>query len=723
MPVQVVRDARAGDRGALDVLAGAYLPLVYNVVRRSAEPDLDVDDIVQETMMRVIGGIGAVREEERLRAWVVTIALRQLTEARQQAGRERARREREIPDRGDPTIDVERSVALRLVLTGEQQELERAAAWLEPDYREALTLWWLEARGDLGRAEAAAAFGESVAHFGVRVQRMRQRLDIARAIVRVLEAEPRCTRLSEVVAAWNGKPTPLWRKRIAAHVRDCAECGGRSTRLPNPEWMLASAPFLAPPPHLTAAVSTLPKTAALTGKTAALTGKTAALTGKTAALTGKTAAAGSVAPGHAAGVFGLGAAKVLATAAAVTVLAGGVAAVIVTRQDTGTRKPRTTAAVVPAPVPSITTTPAAKPSATTRRAPGAAGSTFRTTVPALPKTLSIADIGAIHQNSRVAGRDDGQSTAYGSTSVWIFDDTTLKNPFGFLSNSAAVTADTDASNGLDLRSGNGATVDDSQTPVELIGKNAAEKAYEEAHPGEVFGFWPGPVIADSVRHRVLFTYGKLCRGGKGGAVCSGPLGKGLGTGIAALDMRTGKVSRLIAGHAPAVTSVEGHDPAIFFGPGKTNFGGAAALVVDGQAYLYGGCTYAGCRLARVALGSIADLARWRYYAGGKWVSDAAQATRVGVQPGGAGQTVFYSAGMKAYVNVFMPYGTTDVKYQVGGSPFGPWSRSVKLMSAPAGSYALFGHSEFAERGGLTQYLSYFDPKTGEQRLIRWRAAG
>jgi hypothetical protein len=645
---------------------------------------------------------------------VITIALRQLTEARQRAGRERVRRAEQVPDRRDPSIDIERSVGLRLVLTDEQQELERAAAWLDDGHREALTLWWLEARGDLGRAESAAAFGEPVAHFGVRVQRMRQQLDTARAIVRVLAAEPRCADLEQVLASWDGTPTPLWRKRIAAHLRDCSRCSTRSERLADPALLLASVPLVAPPPHLTASVSALARAGTAVHGGAAGT---------------------AVAAKSGATFLGVGAAKVAATAAAVLVLSGGIAAVVVARAGGGER-PQPAAALATSatryasadPVPSASPRPSVSAAPKPSSSPSA--STFLDVVPNRPTTVSVQDIGAVRQNSRVAGRDNGQSAGYDGRSVWIFDDTTLRNPWGFLSNSAALTTDRDASDGIDLRSGNGFSVQDSQAPVELIPRTAAEKAFEKANSGAgcsgqycgaVFGFWPGPVIADPARHRVLVTYGKLCRGGKAGTPCSGPLGKGLGMGIAALDMKTGAVTRLTA---PAVSSVEGSDRTIFFRPGTTGFGSAAALVVDDSAYLYGGCTYQGCELARVPLASIADRSAWRYYASGKWVTEPARASRVGLEPGAAGQTVYYSAGLRAYVNVFMPYGSDDVRFQVGGSPFGPWSKSVKLMTTPAGSsanYALFGHPEFAQQNGLVQYLSYFNPSTGAQRLIRWQA--
>ena len=187
-----------------------------------------------------------------------------------------------------------------------------------------------------------------------------------------------------------------------------------------------------------------------------------------------------------------------------------------------------------------------------------------------------------------------------------------------------------------------------------------------------------------------------------------------------MDMRSGTVKRLQPRNSAAVTSEEGRDPTMFFAPGS-GVGGASALVVDGVAYLYGDCGY-GCRVARVDLAKIDDVSAWRYYTDGKWTKSMADADRL-IGGGGAGQTVFYSPALKAYVNVFMPFGTNTVRYQVGGSPFGPWSKDRELFetagTGSAKNYALFAHSEYAERDGLVQYLTYFNPNNGDQRLLRW----
>src|SRR5580692_3238935 len=75
--VRTVIAAQAGDARALDSLLAGYLPLVYNLAGRALRGHADVDDVVQETMLRVVRGIGGLERPESYRSWLVSIALRQ----------------------------------------------------------------------------------------------------------------------------------------------------------------------------------------------------------------------------------------------------------------------------------------------------------------------------------------------------------------------------------------------------------------------------------------------------------------------------------------------------------------------------------------------------------------------------------------------------------------------------------------------------------------------
>ncbi|MFE1788618.1 RNA polymerase sigma factor, partial [Streptomyces sp. NPDC059525] len=70
--------AQAGDERAREELVAAYLPLVYNIVRRALSSGADADDVVQETLLRAVRDLPALRAPESFRSWLVAITLRQI---------------------------------------------------------------------------------------------------------------------------------------------------------------------------------------------------------------------------------------------------------------------------------------------------------------------------------------------------------------------------------------------------------------------------------------------------------------------------------------------------------------------------------------------------------------------------------------------------------------------------------------------------------------------
>ncbi|MEU8460478.1 sigma-70 family RNA polymerase sigma factor [Streptomyces sp. NPDC029003] len=223
---RLVVAARAGDDRAREKLIAAYLPLLYNIVGRALSGHADVDDVVQETLMRVVRDLPALRAPESFRSWLVSITLRQVNAHWQ---RQRAFADRttvidealRLPDAGAEFEDV---TILRLHVSDERRRVLEAGRWLDPDHQVLLSLWWQECAGSLSRDDIAAAMGLTVAHVGVRLQRMREQLDLSRTIVAALGADPRCPQLDETVADWDGLRGSVWRKRIARHTRGCPLC-------------------------------------------------------------------------------------------------------------------------------------------------------------------------------------------------------------------------------------------------------------------------------------------------------------------------------------------------------------------------------------------------------------------------------------------------------------------------------------------------------------------
>ncbi|MBD3575278.1 MULTISPECIES: sigma-70 family RNA polymerase sigma factor [Streptomyces] len=375
--------AQAGDDRAREELIAAYLPLVYNIVRRALSAHADVDDVVQETLLRVVRDLPALRAPDSFRSWLVSITLRQIQThwQRQRAVANRTAVIDEALDLPDAGFEPEDATILRLRVSDERRRIAEAGRWLDPDHRALLSLWWQEHAGLLTREDIAAATGLTAAHAGVRLQRMREQLDLSRTIVAALEAHPRCPQLGETVAGWDGLRTSVWRKRIARHTRDCPVCTATTAnRVPAEQLLLGLAPLAVPAGLL----ATLTAKGLLSGSAAG-----AAAPAMAPVAAGAAVKAGGL-HGAATGKLHAVTAHPLASIAAGAVLITGAATYAAWPEPTP-RAPGVTAAptvaptaAAPAPVPSGTPTPAAPPPASPSAVPAG-------TVPLGAHTLESVD--------------------------------------------------------------------------------------------------------------------------------------------------------------------------------------------------------------------------------------------------------------------------------------------------------------------------------------------
>ncbi|WP_155370711.1 sigma-70 family RNA polymerase sigma factor [Catellatospora vulcania] len=329
--------AQTGDRRALDVLIEAYLPFVYTIVRRALDADADVDDVVQDTMVRVIRDLPDLRDPATFRAWVGTITVRQISNhlQRRRTSEPRAGDLAGLSEFPDAHGEVEGLTLLRLGIAEQRRQAAQAARWLDDDDRVLLSLWWLELAGRLTRTELAAAAGVSIAHAGVRVQRMRQQLEQCRALLAALDTRPRCGDLDLLVTDWDGVPSSALRKRLVRHVRACPTCDPAASDLMSADKLLIGLALLPVPVALAAAVL---------GKAATVTSSVALAGAAKAGVLGQLAKA-------------LAVPKVAAAVVTGTVVVGATVAVI------------TWPAATPPPLPAVQSPPAAV--ATPPRSPAA----------------------------------------------------------------------------------------------------------------------------------------------------------------------------------------------------------------------------------------------------------------------------------------------------------------------------------------------------------------
>ncbi|MCE0537950.1 sigma-70 family RNA polymerase sigma factor [Kineosporia rhizophila] len=271
--------AQAGDRRALEALLDARLPFVYTIVRRALSGSPEVDDVVQETMLRALRELPRLNHPESFRAWLAAITIRQISTHQHRWSRQTARTAAldEVPqDEAALAVQFEDATVLNLQVADQRGQLVRARQWLNPDDQTLLSLWWLEATGQLTRADLATALGVSIAHATVRVQRMHAQLELTRSLTAAVENRPRCSDLERVLHKWDGRPQPVWRKRILRHTRTCPTCLGAANGLIAPEGLLVGLALLPVPAAL--ATSMLGKFSAGTATTATAAGGKAGLT-------------------------------------------------------------------------------------------------------------------------------------------------------------------------------------------------------------------------------------------------------------------------------------------------------------------------------------------------------------------------------------------------------------------------------------------------------------
>ncbi|MFJ1709881.1 sigma-70 family RNA polymerase sigma factor [Kitasatospora sp. NPDC088346] len=232
-----VAAAQAGDEAALDRIVTAFLPLVYRLIGQQLDGHVDVDDVVQETMVRVVHRLDTLRDPSCFPSWLVAVAM---NEVRRRWSRRQPVLAHEPDDRlADPDADFVDVTLLRLCMLDARREFAEATRWLDPDDRHLLALWQRENDGDLTRPDVARILKISLHHAGVRIHRLKARLTTSRAVVHALAAQPGCPDLATATTDRGGASTPLWRNRIARHIRSCAFCYGHQGDLMPVEVLLA----------------------------------------------------------------------------------------------------------------------------------------------------------------------------------------------------------------------------------------------------------------------------------------------------------------------------------------------------------------------------------------------------------------------------------------------------------------------------------------------------
>jgi RNA polymerase sigma factor (sigma-70 family) len=243
---ELVRAATAGDRGAFAAIYDRYADRLHDFCWSVLRDRDEAADATQDAFVVAAERLGQLRDPERLRPRLYAVARSQAH--RRIRARSRVAPEEQMTDLPDPASGPEQAA--------EQSDLRdlvwNAAAGLSERDRALLDL---HLRHGLEGAELGEAMGVEPGHAYVLLNRLRAQVERSLGALLVARlGRDDCPELSEILTDWDGRFSPLIRKRVARHVDTCPTCTGRRRAAASPLALLASVPPLPAPASLRARV-------------------------------------------------------------------------------------------------------------------------------------------------------------------------------------------------------------------------------------------------------------------------------------------------------------------------------------------------------------------------------------------------------------------------------------------------------------------------------------
>lgn len=147
----LLRRCRAGDEEALEELIRRWERKLFYYVRRLVADESDAWDVLQQTWVRVVKGIGKVRNSDQLVPWLYCVARNRAISHRKSL----LARERWI----DRQVQIDELAGAGISEVGWiAEEVHQAMEGLSVHHREAITLFFLK---DLSIGEMALVLGVS----------------------------------------------------------------------------------------------------------------------------------------------------------------------------------------------------------------------------------------------------------------------------------------------------------------------------------------------------------------------------------------------------------------------------------------------------------------------------------------------------------------------------------------------------------------------------------
>jgi RNA polymerase sigma factor (sigma-70 family) len=239
---ELVRAATAGDHGAFAAIYDRYADRLHDFCWSVLRDRDEAADATQDAFLVAAERLGQLRDPERLRPWLYAVARSQAF--RRARARSRVAPEEEMTELPDPASGpeqaAERSDLRELVWNAAAGLSERDRALLD-----------LHLRHGLEGAELGEAVGVEPGHAYVLVNRLRAQVERSLGALLVARlGRDDCPGLATILTGWDGRFSPLIRKRVARHVDTCEVCGERRRTAASPLALLAAVPPLPAPADL-----------------------------------------------------------------------------------------------------------------------------------------------------------------------------------------------------------------------------------------------------------------------------------------------------------------------------------------------------------------------------------------------------------------------------------------------------------------------------------------
>jgi RNA polymerase sigma factor (sigma-70 family) len=239
----LARAAADGDRQAFAEIYDRYADRLYDFCIGLLGDRDAAADCVQDAFCVAATDLGGLRDPDKLRPWLYSIARHHAMRRLRHRYREEV--SDELPDMISPEASPE-------TLAG-QSELARlvaeAAGGLSDRDRELLDLSY---RHGLDGPELAEALGVTLTSANTMMFRLRQTVERclgALLVARGAQANPSaCPELAVILKGWDGQFSVLMRKRMARHIDACETCEQDQRQQVNPVALLGSTAVFIPAP-------------------------------------------------------------------------------------------------------------------------------------------------------------------------------------------------------------------------------------------------------------------------------------------------------------------------------------------------------------------------------------------------------------------------------------------------------------------------------------------